>query len=897
MKKILVVILSALALSCLIAGCGTQNDKAIGSNVKFLHFVDGDGTTFLDYELNQYFNSEDLQSKIDGINVPYYTLSGAKYSDGTQFSVEKDDINAYITTHEADLTVTKHGFLLNSECPAFTVVADLTPIDYTVTYMDVEDPAFVGPTTYNVNSDPTLPTPSREDYYFQCWYIKGQENGQEKWYYITSLPTQYPENLTVYALWEPYKIKVTYDAPVGMAKPQNPDTVFQKDGSVELQPIQSTAAYKFKGWKLNGEYVTRLDPAALCNHENIETAVYLTADIEYFTFTARYFVDGELYDSKTFDFNNFAVFTTPEIPAKAHYTGHWSERVTDYKDYEIQAVYDIDRYDVGVQTNIGGYTVDERKYEYGTTYETIYSQLSYSNKVLLGLYFDSNFTSRVSETALIEASGKLYAKWSDRYTVSSVEDWSLLNEHPDSFIVLESDLNFLGEAIPVVAAFSGVFDGQGHTIYNFINQNNSCSSNYGLICENTGTVRNITFNDGVYTAVTNTQVENKNVGFLCGVNKGTIENIKISNINVKINESHSTRPLGNSPGSSEKALSAGVLTANNQGTIKNCSLDNSLKADIVTSICAGTAYRLDDNYVRTWAYYGLIAGTNSGQISSVTSYASISTSATLEEYLVDGYSKYYAYIYYPLQIGGIVGSNQANGIISDSLSDAKVTAKFTLNAKRNYFGIVDIGGVSGYNCGQINKCVANKVCALDAYANAEIRMGGLCGTSDGDGVIKTSYSYARFTIGNANNSTEKTYLGGIAGLNNAAITYSYAVVESLAINAFDGKKIDGYVNGYFGSMFGYANNLSSVIHCFGVVDADLTQLPLAYKSKQGALVGGTVVKCFVLATENTAGLTATDGCVATECDTKEILLENIKNEHYENMGYTQGEDGYPVFPQ
>lgn len=92
------LVLLMLALLCVLAGC--SNDRKIGYDVKFLHFVDGKGQTVFDYQLDQYYKSDKLKQKIDETVVPFYTKNGAKYLDGTEFSVDKDKINEYFVSHD-----------------------------------------------------------------------------------------------------------------------------------------------------------------------------------------------------------------------------------------------------------------------------------------------------------------------------------------------------------------------------------------------------------------------------------------------------------------------------------------------------------------------------------------------------------------------------------------------------------------------------------------------------------------------------------------------------------------------------------------------------------------------------------------------------------------------------
>lgn len=681
--------------------------------------------------------------------------------------------------------------------------------------------------------------------------------------------------------------------PDGAENP-NPSYIDDKNGIYQLKPIESTAAYTFIGWysdDLCNSQITEIDPNLSCYYTGF---VRIYAKFEYNSFTVNYYVDNELYNTQTFDFNTRTKLKTPTIPVKEHYSAHWSEEITDYKNYEINAVYDIDRFEIIVQTNVTGFEVAAEKYDYGTTYQTIYDKIAYNDKILDGLYYENTFETKVNTTDLMNKNATVYAKWLEEYHINTRDDWALLSAHPDGYIRLEADLDFTGETIPVVPNFSGVFDGNGHKLSNFINLNNSCTSVYGIFANNSGTIRNLTIDDGVFTAVTSEEVAYKSVGMLCGVNSGHIENIQIDNVAVKILIQHSTRPLGVNVSNYENSNCAAIIAANNSGTVTDCIIKENTNANLGISIYGRTTWNFNDNYIRAWAYFGLAVGTNSGQISNVTAGATLSTSGSVTLEKTDAYSNYHAYVYYPLQMGGIAGNNAESGKIENSLSNAKVNADFYLTARRKYFGILDIGGIAGFSQGQIINCRSGKECVLNAHANAETRMGGIVGTLEGNAVIKTSYSEAAFKIGNANTENEKTYLGGLAGINNAAITYSYAVISDVTINSFDGAKIDGYTNGYFGGMFGFGTDLSSVIHCFGVTDCDLAQLPLAYKSVQGATENGTVVKCFVFATVNAAGLNSTDELQATVCDSQESIIREIQKDNYENMGYTLSTDSYPV---
>jgi len=505
----------------------------------------------------------------------------------------------------------------------------------------------------------------------------------------------------------------------------------------------------------------------------------------------------------------------------------------------------------------------------------------------MGLYLEPEFSTRVDEDALISADTKLYAKWSDKYEISSPEDWSLLEKYSDSYFIIKNDINFVGEPIPVIEQFSGILDGQNYTLSNFINQNNSCPVTYGLFCTNKGTISNIKFASGVFTAKTAPSKSTMSVGFVSGINSGTIENIQVADTTVKITCSHS---IETNSSAVEGKVFAGVLAGSNRGNIAYSTLTDTVNANLDTKMYAETNYNLSDNYIRVWATYGLIAGGNFGQVDHVTVASSLSSTASRTEYRPT-YANYFKYVYFPLRVGGIVGSNEPEGTINDSLSSATVEVDHSVTAARTFLGMLDIGGVSGVNSGKINNCIADNSTQINAYANAETRVGGISGTNEGNGIIKTSYSNATFTVGNRS-TTEKTYWGGVVGLNEAAITYCYAVIDSMSINSFATSEEVSEV-GNVGGLFGKGTKTSSVLNSFVKIDVAVPHSRLVADAL-GTHDGAAVMNCYTYLTPKANGFTVSGGI--TKCDTEADLLTDIGKLGYENMGFTISQNGYPVLP-
>ena len=897
-KKRLLLVLSIIftvAVICLLASCdffGGDSDgrkkinKPIASNnIRYLRFVDGEGNTILDYQVDQYYSAAKLQDKLDNDTVVNYCKPiNGKYLDGTEFSAAYDALNDYIVYHVADSTITNSSWWGTLEYPVYTVVVEMVPIEYTITFMGVDGATFDAPSTYNVTmSGQPLPTASKPYYHFLGWYER--KEGEPNTKYIKETYPYVCENVTYYASWQAISFDIVYNDD-GVPN-TNQKIIYQKDGVYQLLPIETNEYWAFHGWKLNGEYVTTLDPMELWDEsapawDREKYTVTLSADLEYFRHDFDYYVDGELFQHYNFDYKEWQAFKVPAVPTREHYSGSWSKAPTEFKDSRFDAVYEIDKYEVAVQTNISGYTLEMQKYEYGTTYAAIYEQLSYPNKHLIGLYLDNGYTQKAMADDLILQGGTLYAKFSDRYEIGSYTDWNKLVEHSDAYFVLTNDVNFLGSEIPIVSEFKGILDGQGFKVTNFIYQNNSCPTTFGLFCVNDGTISNVVFSGGIFTVISAPSNKSISVGFLTGINNGTIDNVTVDATTVKITCYDNPTLKDKWLDSAENSLYAGVFAAINLGTIKHSTLLSNVTADFNTKMYAEKSDS-DTGYMRTWASYGLIAGSNGGTISHVTSSGTLNSSASREEYTSGMFGNHFTNVYYPLRVGGIVGANDGGGSISDSLSNADVKASFADSARRNYYGIVDIGGVAGVNNGQVARCQAGSA-KLTACANAETRIGGLVGTNDANGTLRASYSTAQFLFG-TRSATEKTYCGGLVGLNSGAITYCYAIVSELELGITSGNS-----RVYFGGLFGRATDSGTAANSFVKLATD----GVASSDVCGFYGNATVFRCYVYATDAAVNYDPCDD--VTTCDTESDLLKAIADMGFDLMGFELTDNGYPTLP-
>ena len=473
---------------------------------------------------------------------------------------------------------------------------------------------------------------------------------------------------------------------------------------------------------------------------------------------------------------------------------------------------------------------------------------------------------------------KITAVYTWLWQIRTYEDWALLNEHNEENFTIENDINFLGNEIPIVTNFKGTLDGQGHTVSNFMNLNSSCAITYGLFATNNGAIKDVTFSDGVFNATSVGSNSNINIGMLVGINNGAIQNVQIRDTVVNITCYHYVSGHNDAVNNS---VAGGIIAGKNLGTIEYATVASGVQAQINTYMRSDRS-NADESYMRTWASYGMVVGDNGGSISHVTANGTLSSTASRAEYLSTMFGNYFNHVYFPLRLGGVAGANNG-GLISDSESGAKLTANHSDSARRSYHGIVDMGGIVGCNNGQIERCVSTDQAVLNTYCNAETRMGGLAGTNDSEGILRASYTTAEFQVNNRS-SNEKTYVGGIVGLNIGAVSYCYAIADNLQMGAFEN------TDAYFGGLFGYANDSGTMTNCFAKVDTT----GLINNSECGFYNNATVFRCYAYLSDKTTEFQPATSITTYSTETE--LIATINKMGFDQMGYDVTVNAYPTLP-
>ncbi|MFZ4896511.1 glycoside hydrolase family 97 catalytic domain-containing protein [Plantibacter sp. Mn2098] len=146
------------------------------------------------------------------------------------------------------------------------------------------------------------------------------------------------------------------------------------------------------------------------------------------------------------------------------------------------------------------------------------------------------------------------------YSIASEADLDLLRQHPSSTFDLTKDIT-LTRAWTPVDSFTGELNGNGHTISGL---SISTNGNQAFITENDGTIRQLGF-----SGATSTAGGGSSAGIVTEANNGTIDQVYVLN------------------GSLTSAYRAGMITAQNYGTVSNTYTAGTVTGDWESAGIAG----------------------------------------------------------------------------------------------------------------------------------------------------------------------------------------------------------------------------------------------------------------------------------------------------------------------
>lgn len=138
------------------------------------------------------------------------------------------------------------------------LVGKLTAKKYTVTFDPNAEGASVTPTSKLVTFDAaydTLPTPTREGYTFEGWYLSKTEFTPANKVEATTIVKATADH-TLYANWTANTYKVTFDPNRGTIEKGKETKTVTYDALYGELPIPTRTGYTFNGWYLDGNKIT-----------------------------------------------------------------------------------------------------------------------------------------------------------------------------------------------------------------------------------------------------------------------------------------------------------------------------------------------------------------------------------------------------------------------------------------------------------------------------------------------------------------------------------------------------------------------------------------------------------------------------------------------------------------
>ncbi|WP_342549058.1 chitobiase/beta-hexosaminidase C-terminal domain-containing protein [Paenibacillus sp. FSL P2-0089] len=251
-------------------------------------------------------------------------------------------------------------------------------------------------------------------------------------------------------------------------------------------------------------------------------------------------------------------------------------------------------------------------------------------------------------------------------------------------ILLGADIDLAGRFWTAFDSFTGVFDGQGHTI-NGLSLKASGQQNAGFIKDNRGQLLNVNFtgaelssavNLGVAAGINHTGAVIRNVkvsgsvagsaaaGGAVGVNQGTLE--KVTNEGVKLAGAGRIGGIaGSNAGVIHQAVSKGNIDVSSALAAGGIAGENSAEGSINESLVYG-----DIRVASAQAIAGGISGLNAGEIKNSYSAATV---------LAEGMSTAWA--------GGIAGLAESGSIITSlNTGEVKAGVKGKIQPLQAFFG-------------------------------------------------------------------------------------------------------------------------------------------------------------------------------------------------------------------
>ena len=281
-------------------------------------------------------------------------------------------------------------------------------------------------------------------------------------------------------------------------------------------------------------------------------------------------------------------------------------------------------------------------------------------------YLDEGFTEKYDEETTLKRDTTLYARWIVGEAISTLEELINIKNNLSGIYELVNDIDCGGIEFDTIGVnetepFSGVFNGGGFVISNFVARNDIYT---GLFGYNTGTIKNLNISGAFIESYTPYTYEVFYTGYIVGFNSGTIEQCTVCDANIKVE-------IKSGEENSICGIRSGLIAGHNSGIIRNCFTTGSVAIEN-TKLIANV-------YIRA----GGIVGENRGEIENCMVNVSLSSKATYHRGMLESTRG---------EAGAISAVNEKGAVILNCVVLGTV------------YGNYDDGDICSRNSGTIGNC-------------------------------------------------------------------------------------------------------------------------------------------------------------------------------------------------
>lgn len=769
-------------------------------------------------------NGTCLRCGVVGEFTVTFVADGNVISTQTYVGNNKNIVEPEVPQKEGYTNARWEDYTLNYE--DLTVHALYDPISYTITYnLNLDGATNRNPKTYTIESDFDLVEASKDGYRFEGWTYNGEP--------ITHIDPGNMGSITLEAHWSLINYTLTYMVRGEVHEVADWFATYNVERLPMPLPVVPLPGYTFEGWQIDGK-----------GNEITKIPVGTTGDLVLHAFfvTKQYTITldangGDVAVSSMRVYYN--VSFTLSVPTRTGYDfiGWYTEaedgeQITDAygkslayytttNDITLYAHWQIRKYTVTYDSN-GGNPVGKQIYPYGSHFypPVATHPLGYEFEG----WYNSDFTKKYTEETIIVADVTMYARWINSIAITTAEQLLAIADNPDGEYRLANDINLRGEVWNPIANFTGILDGRGYKIRNFIVSSDAAGENFAFILVNNGIVKDIILEDFIYNASA-TNTSDTNFGVLVAQNNGTVSGCSLTKgviqyhiktfrasfnfrfgtvvgLNKGIVDKCSCyidvecNILGNNPWEYGKAgtrnnnfYTGGVVGENNGGTVYSCNYDGAFHIyseahGEKTSTALGMDYCIQNNYL----FFGGVIGIQTNTADCHASYSNLTVNYRSSTITVSGSTMLSSE---NTRIGALVGANTSNSTITSCYAE----------------GTLNVGALS-----------ANLV-------------GGLVGQNSDSAKINSCYSKTNILFKTSNAISAAT-LGGFVGENTAFVQNSYATGN-----------VDSVANAVAGGFAGQNTSTGSISKCYSTGNVAISNGTGNYFVGSNA---GTLYNCYYL---------------------------------------------------